>query len=304
MKFNWLSTSQRTKGVISLVWQTLCFNLFCMIIISGCHTTQLATIALPARHSVRSDQLLVLSNFKLERDHELIQNLKDLRKKVISTLGLSFEDDDVVVYLFSDKESYERYLDLMYPDLPARRAYFVGRPKELAVFTYWGDRVQEDLRHEFTHGLLHANSRKVPLWLDEGLAEYFETAEKTPAMVKTKYSEKLASLLESGWRPDVKRLENLDDFASMSRADYREAWAWVHFMIHHSPDTHQILNDYLLDLKTKVRPKSISQRLADLTPQYEQRLTAYLANIKTAAFTQVSYTEEDEDPGHSIVIPD
>ena len=24
------------------------------------------------------------------------------------------------------------------------------------MYTWWGDRIQEDLRHEFTHGLLHA----------------------------------------------------------------------------------------------------------------------------------------------------
>ena len=35
-------------------------------------------------------------------------------------------------------------------------------------------RVRTDLRHELTHALLHGVLQDVPLWLDEGLAVYFE----------------------------------------------------------------------------------------------------------------------------------
>src|SRR5947199_3220316 len=67
-----------------------------------------------------------------------------------------------------------------YPDLPKRRAFFVAQPRtvggtdDLLVYTFWGDRVRQDLRHELTHALLHCVLKDVPLWLDEGLAEYFE----------------------------------------------------------------------------------------------------------------------------------
>ena len=49
-----------------------------------------------------------------------------------------------------------------------------GGEEDLLVYTYWGDRIQQDLRHELTHALLHSVLKDVPLWLDEGLAEYFE----------------------------------------------------------------------------------------------------------------------------------
>ena len=67
-----------------------------------------------------------------------------------------------------------------YPKLPSRRAFFVaqtrgvGRSEDLLIYTYWGERVQQDLRHELTHALLHSVLKDVPLWLDEGLAEYYE----------------------------------------------------------------------------------------------------------------------------------
>ena len=46
-----------------------------------------------------------------------------------------------------------------------------------AVYAYRHPELPIDLRHECTHALLHANLPMVPLWLDEGLAEYFEMPE-------------------------------------------------------------------------------------------------------------------------------
>ena len=37
-----------------------------------------------------------------------------------------------------------------------------------------GDHLRTDLRHELTHALLHGVLKDVPLWLDEGLAGFFE----------------------------------------------------------------------------------------------------------------------------------
>ena len=36
------------------------------------------------------------------------------------------------------------------------RAFFVESDTRLNIYAYWGDRVAEDLRHEVTHGYLHA----------------------------------------------------------------------------------------------------------------------------------------------------
>src|SRR5260370_772339 len=62
-----------------------------------------------------------------------------------------------------------------------RRAFFVapqrpmGGAADLLVYTFWGknDRIQQDLRHELAHALLHSGLREVPMWLDEGLAANF-----------------------------------------------------------------------------------------------------------------------------------
>ena len=101
----------------------------------------------------------------------------------------------------------------------------------------------------------------MPLWLDEGLAEYFEVAGPRPGGINHDYADRLAEAVASGWRPDLKRLENLDDSAQMKRADYQESWAWVHFLLNSTPEAKSVLVSYLSELRTNPHPKTISHRL-------------------------------------------
>lgn len=251
------------------------------VVIAGCQFTGKKELGLPGRHSIRADQLIVLSDFKLPEKHPLIQDLVKLRTQVSQALSLPFQTEDVTVYLFSDELAYHQYLQAAHPGLPTRRAYFIATEAELAVYTYWGDRIQEDLRHEYTHGLLHAGLKTVPLWLDEGLAEYFEVAGPKPGNIQPDYVRRLTLAIQNGWRPDLTRLEALDKIELMHRAEYRESWAWVHFMIHSSPETRQVLLDYIHELQHDRNPEPISQRLARDIPVCEARMLSYLAGLNT-----------------------
>src|SRR5207244_8187865 len=137
----------------------------------------------------------------------------------------------IQVYLFEDRDKYDRFMKIRYPDLPKRRAFFVAQPRtvgggdELLVYTFWGDRMRQDLRHELTHALLHSVLKDVPLWLDEGLAEFFEVPSVSDG-VNLQHLEQLR--LGGSTRPNLARLEQLSEVESMTPADYREAWAWAH----------------------------------------------------------------------------
>lgn len=203
-----------------------------------------------------------------------------------SILDLPVKRDPVVVYLFNNETEYRRYMNATYPRLPPRSAYFVGTSTELAVYTHWGQNVREDLRHEYTHGLLHSGLKRVPLWLDEGLAEYFEVAGPKPGGLNHDYAQHLAEAVGSGWRPDLKRLENLDDSGQMKRADYQESWAWVHFFLNSTPEAKRALVGYLADLRANSHPKTISHRLRSVIPEYDARFVSYISQLRPPA-TQV-----------------
>ncbi|MBX3438986.1 MAG: DUF1570 domain-containing protein [Planctomycetaceae bacterium] len=166
-----------------------------------------------------------------------------------------------------------------YPNLPQRRAFFIGSPAELAVYAFWGDQVRVDLRHEFTHGLLHAGLKAVPLWLDEGIAEYFEVTGNDPQRINVEHAQRLSTAVQSGWRPDLRRLESIEDIAEMHRLDYQESWAWVHFLLHDSADTRMLLLDYLRDLRTNSQPGSFAQRVEAELPHASDRLLSYVSSF-------------------------
>ena len=281
----WRETLRTVQTIVKLYLpnNSICAPLFVatVVLLAGCVTPQ-RPVSRPARHSIRADQLLILSDFRLAKDHSLIQDLIALRGQLSETLDLPMQRDDVVVYLFSTEQDYYQYIDTTFPGLPHRRAYFVGTPQELAVYTYWGDRIQEDLRHEYTHGLLHASLKNVPLWIDEGLAEYFEVVGPRPGTINTDYAHRLSASLANGWRPDMKRLERFNEFSQMQRIDYQEAWSWVHYMLHTTPEAKQALLSYLQDLRTTSHPQPLSERLQQVDPHVAVRILSYVASLNTA----------------------
>lgn len=274
----------RIRRLLQRIAVCLVFGCLAASAISCVATGRTAKIRLPAKHSIESEQLLVVSDFKLPKDHPLILDLMKLREDVSETLELPLGSKQVMVYLFSNELEYNQYLQHMFPNYPPRRAYFIQTPgKSLAVYTWWGEKIQEDLRHEFTHGLLHASLQTVPLWLDEGLAEYFEVAGSESGQINVEHAHTLAKSLQNGWRPDMERLERLEKVEQMQRADYREAWAWVHYMLHGSPETRDVLLAYLQDLRNNSRPESLRERLVAEVPDADLRLLSYVGSLNSFA---------------------
>ncbi len=251
----------------------------------GCQALQRpAPIALPTRRALENEHLLVRSDVKLPKNHRLLRDLDGLRDEIAETLQLPVQKQPVTVYLFSDEVRYAQYLHVRYPNLPPRRAYFVGTAKELAVYTFWGEKIQEDLRHEYTHGVLHASLQDVPLWLDEGLAEYFEVASR-PAGLNREYASRVASDFAKGWHPNLERLESLQAVGDMQKADYLESWAWVHFLLHHSDDSREVLLSYVRELQTNGKPGYLSTRLRATIPHADERFAAHAASLSSGLVT-------------------
>lgn len=262
----------------------------------GCHVFPLAPLqnerpekdnfpGTPGKHSFRVSQYIFLTDFDIPRNLPLFRELSTLRDQVYKELQLPPSSTLVQVYLFEDRERYERFMQAKYPDLPKRRAFFVAQPRrlggteDLLVYTYWGDRIQQDLRHELTHALLHSVLKDVPLWLDEGLAEFFELP---PVWNGINYQH-LENLRRGPTGPaklDLSRLEQFSDVQQMTPAEYREAWAWVHLMLRSSPAARQVLINYLQDLRTNTRPGPLRPRLVNSFLDLEQAMDRHLAEIE------------------------
>ena len=186
----------------------------------------------------------------------------------------------VEVYILNDREAFMHFLQFYYPELPPRRAFFMAQGQRRVVYTYLGDRLEEDLRHESAHALLHAAVGDLPLWLDEGLAEYFEGPSARHG-VNPDHVARLPHDLASGWKPDLARLETLRTVREMSPRDYREAWVWVHYLLNASSGNGKtVLLAYLKDLRTNPDATPISQRLPSGAGKSEFELLAHFSRVR------------------------
>lgn len=267
------------------------------MLVSGCHFLRLFPNVVEPKQDgglsteaetsfYRIPPYVFLADFNLNDKLPVLQDLALLRKQIHAEVDLPLSSRMIKVHLFENRENYEKYMKQSYPNLPDRRAFFVAMPQpiggseELMVFTYWGERIQQDLRHELTHAVLHSVLKDVPLWLDEGLAEYFENPPQW-AGVNHNHLEQLKLKIGIDFQPDLARLEKLSEVQDMSPAEYREAWAWVHYMIRGNPKARTVLINYLKELQTNPQPGSLQQRLIAAVPHCEQEMLHHLSKLNT-----------------------
>ncbi len=266
---------QKRRARKYITW--LCLTLLLSTV--GCKTPQKTfTVERPARNTVNGPGFAIHSNFPIRNGAPLVRELEELRKEIQTTLKLPEQRDPVAVYLFADQEAYRRYMHATWPNLPPRRAYFVGTSRELAVYSFHSPKVEEDLRHEFTHGLLHASLNTVPLWLDEGLAEYFEVRGPQTGLPHKGHLKYLQEVRSAGWNPSMYQLEQLSDFEKMTQRDYAESWGWVHFMLQENEVARETLIEYIAELETKSIPSQLMPRLEKALPSYYNDMIAHVAN--------------------------
>jgi hypothetical protein len=216
----------------------------------------------------RAGQFLCHADFALAEYRATLDSLPALEQELVRLLGIQPSREPIHILLFARKSTYQAYLSQYFPAAPSRKALFIKERGLCMVFAHLGDDFETDLRHEGTHALLNAALPMVPLWLDEGLAEYFEPPEDrrardSPHLSYVKWSARFGQV------PQIEDLEQIRDLGHMDRTRYRHAWAWVHFMLHGSPEARDELQRYLADIQALTPPGRLSERLRRRVPGLE-----------------------------------
>jgi hypothetical protein len=192
--------------------------------------------------------VVVQANFPISEVELQLLEIEKLQRDLSNYLGLSAPNEKIELCLFRDEASYTKFLVAKFANAPRdRRALYIKKNNSLG--TVLVQRLKDfeiDLRHEMTHAIVHASIPVVPIWLDEGLAKYFEL----PAQDRfnsNPYIKQVRKNMKFGIFavPSLSRLEKLALATDMGDAEYRDSWAWVHFMFHHSEKTHRMLAGYL-----------------------------------------------------------
>ncbi|MDX2036505.1 MAG: hypothetical protein SFX72_07630 [Isosphaeraceae bacterium] len=201
--------------------------------IAGCATVgdRTSPPLVPTRYQTRTGPFVVFTNDPLPADSAVIKQLHALEREFSETLDVTLgaAEPPIEIYLLTDRKTFEHFLTFYYPELPQRRAFFLGQGERRVIYTHVSDKLEIDVRHEATHALASIAVGDLPLWLDEGLAEYFECPGAdggNPDDLR-----KLRAALAESWTPDLARLESVATVKEMTPLDYHEAWAWVHLAL-------------------------------------------------------------------------
>ena len=223
----------------------------------------------------------IRSEFSLNDDvgQALLTEFQRLRDDVESTLGLEASNDLIEVNLFANRGSYQDFLSVRVPEGVSRVALFVKGTDRGRVYVYRHRGYETDVRHECKHAILHNALPYVPLWLDEGFAEYFEV----PASERATGHSHLNSVRRAmylRWNPSLTELESRSDLTEMSGSDYRDSWAWAHYLLHGPVESRQVLSNYLYDIRIGNPAGMLSERLAQNVPGVRSQLTLHFKNLK------------------------
>ncbi len=214
-------------------------------------------------HQWRSGAFQIYTTVEEPLLRPLSDRLVPLKKEMEETLGISIDNQPVYLVVLSDQTEFELYLRTHFPNTPNRRALYIQNRGQGVVLTYLHSEWLIDARHECSHALLHQTGIKLPLWLDEGIAEYFENTEENPTYHPA-HSPAVQTQLRYGQVVEIEELEN-HAYSQLDAKGYRDAWSVVALLLHHSDETRQSLRTYVSDLQSGAAAGLLIRRLSKET---------------------------------------
>lgn len=198
----------------------------------------------------------------------------------------------IQIMLFRDQHSYLDYLSSRIPQARHRKAIYYRNGDVHQIYAWNSRSLLTDLRHEMTHAILHQHLPYVPLWLDEGLAEYLEESPLDRESSRRSVSARWKA--RTGWKPSLASLEAIRSADSMSADDYRDSWAWTCFLINESDESLQLLRNFVDAIHRGEAPGSFSRFAEAESPGLINRSNSYFRKISIRVVSQSSPARASE----------
>ena len=129
---------------------------------------------------------------------------------------------------------------------------------------------------EATHGYLHSVVPNMALWMDEGLAEYFEVPRGKHGINQQHVYLLSNRYRQSEWIPDLSRLESLDSPQDMTQREYAESWLWMHYLLEYNEATRKLVQDHLARLRLSGSDDSFADQVKKLIPDATVKVVDHL----------------------------
>ena len=210
---------------------------------------------------VRSRHFIFISSVAEKRTRELAEELETLAE-ALAKLNPQFKAESPVptrVILFSRRREAQPYFDLLTDREGANvTGIYVTQKQGGSILMYYGfGRYDRTPFHELVHNLIANSGVTPPLWLDEGLAEYFSNADMERGAIRAgmPVAAHLASLQRRGLIPleQLFRVERESDTYNLpagQRTFYAESWAVVDWLFRRAGKDPGKFYDFLHDVET------------------------------------------------------
>ena len=195
-----------------------------------------------------------------------------------------------VVFAFGTRKAMQPFLPLAKNGRPASLGGYFHRDADVNYIALSLEGFDESLPivfHEYTHLLVRNTVRAVPVWLNEGLAEYFSTFTMSDDGATADAGRPIVPhvrLLRERYMPiadliAVDASSQLYDEAARRSIFYAESWALTHYLMIEVPDGPLQINHYVADIAQGRRPADAFFDAFGATPQkFDEQLRRYLAH--------------------------
>jgi len=194
---------------------------------------------------VSSDTYIVKSSAGEERAKRVLKELEGFHQLIGSTLvfrNTELPELPIEVLLIGDEETMKE-LEPEYKGrkLPVAGYFQAGQDRDFIVLSgrVFPETLTSVVYHELTHYFLMRGLSNRPVWLNEGLAEYFSTAEVRDDEISLgAISADRLQLLRSSTMLPLKEFFAVDSSSayynesSKATVFYAQAWAFVHYLMH------------------------------------------------------------------------
>src|SRR5262245_42505433 len=194
---------------------------------------------------VSSDTYIVKSSAGEERAKRVLKELEGFHQLIGATLvfrNTELPELPIEVLLIGDQETLKE-LEPVYDrrKISVAGFYQAGQDRDFIVLSglIFPETLTRIVYHELTHYFLARGLGRAPTWLNEGLAEYFSTAEvrdeeislgalSTDRLQLLRTSRMLA--LRECFSVDTSSVQYNED--SKASVYYAQAWAFIHYLMH------------------------------------------------------------------------
>lgn len=236
---------------------------------------------------VQTPHFLVLSNGSLKDARDVATNFEQIHAVFAlvfpklrtdasaETVVLAVRDERTLVELLPAEKKFAQNIG---------GQFFKGWEKDYVLVRLdLKDESRETVYHEYIHKLLHLNFTRLPVWLDEGLAEFFGNTEVRKNQALIGLPSPRVALLQSRTPIPLQTLLSVrPNFSDASEAGmfYAEAWGLTHFlMVGQGMSGIDRMSSYLTSLQKGADPQKAFEEAFGDPKQVEKQFYQYVNHI-------------------------